>query len=373
MTRPLTIGIDGRAFASPAAGVRRYIHALASALAALDDAPDLVALGGDRHTIPRGLAHVGEPGHPPTNLGWTLVGLPRAASRAKVDIIHAPSYTAPLIAPAPVVLTVHDVSYARHPEWYPYRRDIIRRAFYRRSAHAAAHLLTDSDFSAVEIEAAYGIAPARITVVPLGVDPAFAADAGGMASPLPTEIEGPFLLHVGDLHARRNVEVVVEALAEVRRHFGRGPAVSLVLAGVDRGSGAGLCAMAAGMGLVDAVIPLGSVGEDLLHALYRAASALVYPSRYEGFGLPLVEAMASGVPVLASQAASIPEVVGDAGVLLDPDDASAWALAILDVLNDVHVRTDLIARGRARAAAFTWERTARATLEVYRRVGARQT
>ena len=106
------------------------------ALLALGEPLELIALGGDATEVrARGMAHVGEPAHPPTNVGWTLVGLPRAARRARVDLIHAPAYTAPWWSPAPVVLTIHDVSYERHPEWYPYRRDWLRRAFYRRSAH----------------------------------------------------------------------------------------------------------------------------------------------------------------------------------------------------------------------------------------------
>src|SRR5690606_32402831 len=117
----------------------------------LEDGPEIVALGGDGTTIPAGVAHIDEPPHPPTNAGWTLVGVPRAAARASVDVIHAPAYTAPFWAPAPTVVTVHDVSYETHPEWYPYRRDWLRRAFYRRSARAAGHILTVSQFSAGEI------------------------------------------------------------------------------------------------------------------------------------------------------------------------------------------------------------------------------
>ena len=148
----LRIGIDGRAFTSPAAGIRRYVAGLTRALLTLGEPLELVALGGrDSSAIPRGVGHVAEPPHPPTNLGWTLVGLPRAARRAAVDIIHAPAYTAPWWSPVPVVVTVHDVSYELHPQWYPYRRDWLRRAFYRRSAQAARHILTVSRFSAAEI------------------------------------------------------------------------------------------------------------------------------------------------------------------------------------------------------------------------------
>jgi glycosyltransferase involved in cell wall biosynthesis len=365
--RTLRVGFDGRALTSPAAGVRRYVAALMRALLTLPEAPEIVALGGRGDgALPRGVGHLAEPSHPPTNAGWTLVGLPRAASRARVDVLHAPAYTAPFWCGVPVVLTLHDVSYARQPEWYPYRRDWLRRVYYRGSAHAAAHVITDSAFSAAEITAAYGIPASRISVVPLGVDAAFAhhADAGE----LPPTVNEPYVLHVGDLHERRNLAVLVDAVLEARRHFGGAAALSLVLAGVDRGIGAGLCAIAAEAGMADAVTLLGSVSESRLHALYRRATALVYPSLYEGFGLPVLEAMASGTPVLASRAASIPEVLGDAGVLLDPLDANAWTEALITVVNDEALRRRMSSDGLARAATFTWERTARATLAVYRAV-----
>jgi glycosyltransferase involved in cell wall biosynthesis len=365
--RTLRIGIDGRAFGSPAAGVRRYLEGLVPALLDLEDAPEIVALGGDTG-IPAGLARIEAPAHPATNAGWTLVGLPLAAAKAGVDLIHAPAYTAPFWAPAPVVLTIHDVSYERRPEWYPYRRDRLRRAFYRRSARAASRILTDSEFSAGEISAAYGIARESMTVAPLGVSAAFGPATAGVPCELPSNVTAPYLLHVGDLHERRNLMVVVEALLEARRHFGALPALSLVLAGVDRGVGDALCAVAREADAADAVVRLGVVDEERLHMLYRCAAALVYPSRYEGFGFPVLEAMASGAPVIASRAASIPEVVGDAGILLDPDDVHGWAAAIAAVINDEQQRGTMRAAGLARASQFTWERTARATMGVYRQV-----
>ena len=364
--RPLRVGFDGRALTSPAAGVRRYARSLLDALASLPDAPELVILGGDPGaSAPRGASRVAEPWHPPTNAGWMLVGLPRAARLARVDVLHAPAYTAPFWSGIPTVLTIHDVSYARHPEWFPYRRDGLRRAFYRRCALSADIVVTDSQFSASEIHAAYGIDDSRLVVIPLGVDSSFVS-ARTPGRPLPAEVAAPFVLHVGDLHERRNLPLAVAAVLDARSRVAELSSLSLVLAGVDRGVGDRVRDLAAAAGAADAVVILGPVEEDMLRTLYDQALALVYPSLYEGFGLPVLEAMACGTPVLASRAASMPEVVGDAGVLLDPHRSAEWTDALAALGSDTALRNDLRGRGLARAAQFTWERTARQTLDVYR-------
>lgn len=366
--RRLRVGIDGRAFSSPAAGVRRYVSELVPALLETGAPLELTALGGSAASLPAGVTHVAEPWHPPTNPGWVAVGLPIAAARAGVDLIHAPAYTAPLVAAVPTILTIHDVSYERHPEWYPYRRDGVRRWFYRRSARAAAHVLTDSEFSRREIAAAYDIPADRITVALLGASATFAPLGG--AIPLPPGVTLPFVLHVGDLHERRNLPIVARSVIAIRAR-GALPRLSLVLAGIDRGTGDDLAALAAAAGAPDAILRLGAVSEAALRALYQSASALVYPSRYEGFGLPLLEAMASGTPVVASRAASIPEVVGDAGVLLEPDDVEGWTMAIERLTTDEAERARLRAAGLSRAGELTWARTARITLDAYERTAAR--
>ena len=364
--RTLRVGLDGRAFSSPAAGVRRYVHALVPALRALGVPLDLVILGGAPGDVPAGLPHVAEPRHPPTNLGWTLVGLPIAARRARIDLLHAPAYTAPVGIRTPVVVTIHDVSYERHPEWYPYRRDRLRRAFYRASARSAARVVTDSAFSAAEIRAAYGIALDRIAVVPLGVVPRFTSD-----DTVASDVPAPFVLHVGDLHPRRNLPVVLDAVVALRRRGGATAGLTLALAGVDRGLVAHLRTRAAAAGAPDALAPLGIVSDARLDALYREAAALVYPSLYEGFGLPVLEAMARGTPVVATRASSVPEVLGDAGVLLEPDDSAGWTTSLDAIIGQPDRRAALAQAGRTRAAAFTWERTARETYEAYQRAWGR--
>jgi glycosyltransferase involved in cell wall biosynthesis len=360
----LSVGFDGRALASPAAGVRRYAFELFGALAALRSVR-VVAVGPRADTdLPAGVEAGPGAASLPTNIGWMATGLPRAARRAGIDVFHAPSYTAPLGGPRPLVLTIHDVSYERHPEWYPYRRDPFRRAFYRRSARAADRIITDSAFSKAEIIAAYGVSPDLVDVVPLAAAPGF---SDGVASSSAERAREPYLLHVGDLHPRRNLEVAVRAVLDVRRRRGEYKDLQLVLAGVDRGSGPALERLAQDDGGGRPPLHLaGQVNDEALRELYRGAAALVYPSRYEGFGLPLLEAMACGTPVIAANAASIPEVTGDAAILLDPDDERAWVSAIEAVLT-VETATRLRAAGVRRAERFSWRRTAEATLAAYER------
>jgi glycosyltransferase involved in cell wall biosynthesis len=364
----LTIGFDGQAIVSPAAGIRRYTRELFGAMVRL--APDigLVAVGGPPAAdLPPGISRVDAPRLAPTNLGRMLVDLPLAVRRARLDLFHAPAYVAPLVGVHPLALTIHDVSYERHPEWYPYRRDPLRRWFYRCSALAADIILTDSGFSRGEIHEAYGIPLERIAVVPLGVGPEFTAGPVDITA-LPGGVTPPYLLHVGDLHARRNLEVVVDAVCALRSRDAPLRGLSLVLAGADRGAGAGLVARAAGLGHPNAVRLIGTTEDAALVALYRAAGVFVYPSRYEGFGLPPLEAMACGTPVVAARAGSIPEVVGDAGVLVDPDDVRGFAAAIERVMISSHAAEAYRVMGLARAARFTWERTAALTLEIYGRL-----
>jgi O-antigen biosynthesis alpha-1,3-rhamnosyltransferase len=363
----LRVGFDGRVLASPAAGVRRYAYELFGALAALERELTVVAVGvPDRIEVPPNVERAPGALSLPTNAGWMLTGLPRAARQARLDLFHAPAYTSPIGGPRPLVLTIHDVSYERHPEWYPYRRDPFRRAFYRRSARAADRVITDSQFSKQEIIAAYGLKPEAVAVAPLAPADTFSP---GPPLPLPAGIPSRYVLHVGDLHARRNLTMVAQAVAAARTRTPGLQELALVLAGVDRGEAEGLQEFASrASGNSPLILFTGLADEATLLSLYRSAAALVYPSRYEGFGLPVIEAMACGVPVIAARAASLPEVAGDAAVLLDPDDEVGWSLAIERVVEDDAYAAVLKEAGLRRAAGFSWQRTAEDTAREYRSV-----
>ncbi len=357
----LSVGFDGRALVAPAAGVRRYTRELFGALASLDSCR-VIAVGAPPDVaLPPGVVRGPDAPALPSNLGWMATGLPRAARRAGIDLFHAPSYTAPVGGPRPLALTIHDVSYERHPEWYPYRRDVVRRAFYRWSARTADVVITDSEFSKSEIVAAYRLDRQRIAVVPLAAAPLFTP---GPAPRTPPGLPARFLLHVGDLHTRRNVEMVMHGLIALGKRRADLADLALLLVGPDRGTGPRLRTLANTVPRPVAIFT-DRLEDAALRDCYRSATALVYPSRYEGFGLPLLEAMACGCPVLAARTSSIPEVAGDAAILLDPDDVEAWTSAIERVCDSADERARLRDRSLRRAAQFSWRRTADATAQVY--------
>ena len=353
----LRIAIDGRALTGPSNGIKRYTTELWRAIGDSDLGITGVALGGDAEAARFAkLAHRPVRSILPTNLGWSVWALPRAVSSAGAHLFHAPAYTAPLWGARPLVVTIHDVSYARNPDWYPHRSGIFRQAFYRRSAHRADRIITDSIFSRNEIVSVFGIDEGRIDVVPLGVSPHFQSRPGH-----PRE---PVILHVGDLHTRRNLRLLIEVVAGLRPDV---PGLKLVLIGADRGELSPLMGLASRLGVTDIVHHLTDVDDDALRDWYQRAAVLAAPSRYEGFGLPIVEAMACGTPVVASRGSAFTEVVGDAGVLLDADDREAWGRTLRGLLDDRDHAAELSAKGVARAATFTWSRTAALTAAVYRK------
>ena len=295
----------------------------------------------------------------PTNLGWSLVDLPRAIRTEGLDVFHAPAYTAPLHGAHPLALTIHDVSYERHPEWYPIdgRDQTLVLQALRANSRRGHHRL---GLLAIQIAAAYGIDARDIKVVPLGVGSPFLAST--LPRP-PADVKQPYVLHVGDLHVRRNLRTLVRALARLRSVSAHMTPPLLILAGADRGDRANIEAEARRANIQ--IQFAGVVCDEALASLYAGAAAFVYPSRYEGFGLPLLEAMACGAPVVGARAGAIPEVVGDAGILVDPDDEVEMAAWISRLMTDANLAARLRRAGRMRAMDYTWERTARQTIDAY--------
>ncbi len=269
-------------------------------------------------------------------LAWYPFGLGRVRD---VDLLHCPTYYAPLRARVPVVVTVLDLSVFRYPEAFPtWMRNYVPR-YAPRALRAATRLLAISEFTKRELVELLAIPDEKITVTPLAAASAFGPDGA--------RAEGEYVLAVATLEPRKNLA----RLAEATRKLG----VELRVVG-ERGWGG---VEVAGEG----VRWLGRLQDDELAALYRGASVFAYPSLYEGFGMPLLEAMACGAPVVTSRGGATEEVAGDAAVLADPLDVDAIAAGI----DDARSRADeLSARGLERAARFTWDETARLTLDAYR-------
>ena len=287
------------------------------------------------------------------------------ASRTRsVDLVHHAGGTAPPRRGVPYVLTVHDLQPLDRGETHGAAKRAYLRLRVPRSVRGARAVAVPSEFVRRDVIARTGAEPDRVVTIPHGVAP-----PGPDATPEPElrarhHLEGPLVLYPAITYPHKNHATLVEAFATVHR---RHPEATLVLPG-----GAGSCEAAVTeqvrrLGLGAAVRRLGRIAQADLDGLLAAATVVAVPSRYEGFGLPAAEAMAAGVPVVASDTTSLPEVVGDAGCLVAADDPVAWAEALSGLLADAGRRADLAARGQARAARFTWADNASAFAGLYRR------
>jgi glycosyltransferase involved in cell wall biosynthesis len=354
------IAVEATRLAGEQRGIARYTRNLLLRLARLDPGLRFTLLVRPRDAArvrlellaPEGPLHGRAEVQP---VGWLR--------RAFFDLFWSPwNYAKYLPDRGPIVVTIHDVFPLVFPD-RRWRRVLVRRKVERRfrtMAEVADLVLTDSQFTRGELHRWLGIPDERIRVIPLAADD-FAAGDPVEARELVRRIgiDGPYVLFVGAGEGRKNLRRLVQALGLVRKRYA--VECRLVLAGpkntLDR-IGADLLHDAAVRGAVQAV---GEVDEPTLRALYRSASVFALPSLYEGFGLPVLEAMASGTPVVASSATSIPEVAGDAALYFDPLNVEEMADQMQRVLTNDPLRKQLIARGHLRAARFSWNETARAT------------
>jgi glycosyltransferase involved in cell wall biosynthesis len=307
---------------------------------------------------------------PHTPLVRIPVTLSAELRRRPVDLLHV-QYTAPPFAPCPVVVTIHDLSFEHLPETFKRRSRVQLRLTVRRTARAAAHVIAPSEYTRQDLIKSYGLDPERVSVVPLAAAPHFrpVEDAAELARVRARyHIGGEYVLAVGSIQPRKNLARLVRAYADLRRARGRSNLPQLVLVGRQAWLYGETLRAVEESGARDSIILTGYVSEGDLPALYTGALCFVYPSFFEGFGLPPLEAMRCGAPVLAGDLTSLPEVVGDAGLLVDPLDTGALARALGRLVDDAALRADLRERGLDRARSFDWRHTARMTLQVYRRV-----
>ena len=345
MSPPL-VALDADVLGRQRTGDETYVRSLLQELA--ETAPTdvrLAAITRRPDLVPDGI----EPVHLParSQIARMAVGVPRLLRRLRPALAHF-VHALPLACPCPAVLTVQDLSFERDPSVMGLRDRLVFKTILPRSARLAARVLAISELTKRDLIELYGIPEQKIVVTPLAADLVFTPEG-------PSPDGDAYVLFVGALQPRKEPSTAIEALSLVD------DAPRLVLVGPDKGGRAEAEETARRLGVETEL--RGHVSQDELAALYRGAACLVFPSRYEGFGLPVLEAMASGTPVVATTAGALPEVAGTAAVLVEPGNAVALAGGIERALAD---RDRLRQAGLARAAEYSWAETAHLTLDVYR-------
>ncbi|MCW3098473.1 MAG: hypothetical protein JWL77_4091 [Chthonomonadaceae bacterium] len=305
---------------------------------------------------------------------WTLTALPAAARQDRADLIHV-QYTIPprRLCPCPVVTTVHDISFRLYPHWFPLKHRLLMNLTVPPSMRQADTVITDSESSRADILRIYKLPERKVIAIPLGLPEGFGTGTDPeLARKFVAEKYGltePFLLAVGVMQPRKNLRMLARAFGQAKKRFNIPQTLAFVgKAGWGTEENALRDEAEAGGGdvAVRAIRFPGYVDDADLPLLYRACVALAHPALYEGFGFPPLEAMACGTPVVVSDRPALPEVVGEAAFVVPATDTEAWAEALFRIVDDVALRRDLALRGPLRAARFSWETTARRTLEVYR-------
>lgn len=366
----MRVCLDAHMLGGRETGNETYVAELAPALARLDGV-ECVATIPPHTKLPvswgEGQPRVVElrPAGDWPRLAYTL---PRLCRNWRADILHV-SYNAPFTSPCPIVVTVHDVIYKRFPAFFSVRDRILFATLLPLTLRRASAIITDSESSRKDVTDFYPSTTGKVYVVPLAASSIFRP----VESPNERQkvcarygIGSQFILAVGNLQPRKNLTRLVEAF---RRLLAKGvTGRQLVLVGKDTFRSSRFRAEAGDLIQSDKLVLTAYVPNEDLPALYSAAAVFVYPSIYEGFGLPPLEAMACGTPVVCSNTSSLPEVVGDAAITVDPADVGELACAIRRVLIDGALRTRLREAGLRQAALFSWPDTARRVLEVYRQV-----
>jgi glycosyltransferase involved in cell wall biosynthesis len=292
---------------------------------------------------------------------WEQFFQPVVAAREQLDLLHGLAFVAPLASRCPTMVTVHDLSFALFPEFFRGANAVYLRWFTRMACRRAARIVAVSEHTRADVIRLYDVPAEKVEAIPHGVDARFYPRPASEVAEF-RHLHGlpeNFILFVGTLEPRKNLVKLIEALEQV-------PNVKLMLVGGKGWYYDQIFAAIERWDLHDRVRWVGYVPGDDLPLWYNAADVFAFPSRYEGFGMPLLEAMACGTPVVSSNASSLPEVAGDAALTVPPDDADALAEALQRTLNDNALRQDLRVKGLARAATFTWEETARRTAQAHR-------
>jgi glycosyltransferase involved in cell wall biosynthesis len=367
----MRIGIYAPNMATPApSGVERYITELLRALAKrptaheialITDSPDLPVPAGGRRVPVKSMGRG-------ARLWFDHCRLARLAREERFDLLHCTKSFVPSDLDCPSVATVYDVIFLRRSGLYPFWWRAYWKRALRASVTRATAVVAISEFTAREVESLLPGSKGKVHPVPTGVNPASFAPTDEVARGFRQSraISSPYFLTVGNLTRRKNLPVLLDAFATIRAESG----ASLVLAGAaEFGAEEVLGRLRRGE---TGVTYLGRVSDPELAALYQGALAFVYPSSEEGFGLPVLEAMASGIPVVTTTGGALPEAVGDAGLLVAPGSVSELARAMRRLLEDGSLRADLVRKGARRVAEHSWDRTAQETARVYEKAAARR-
>jgi glycosyltransferase involved in cell wall biosynthesis len=354
-------------------GIGTYIRNLVTELGRLDHEAEYVLLTKPEDAAAAAAAGPNFRAVVETSRPYSLAEqwrVPMAAARARADLLHEPHYVLPPLTRCRTVVTIHDCIHLRFPEYLPSRAAFAyAHAMIRLAARKADRVLTVSDASKRDILHYTGVRPEKVVVVHNGLDARFAAapDADAMDRVRQRfQLDHPFVLYVGNIKPHKNLERLIAAFASMRADGPEG--LKLVVIGDETSKHPALRQAVHRHRLDKHVRFFGFQPAATLVTFYRLARAFVFPSLYEGFGLPPLEAMANETPVVTSNLSSLPEVAGDAAVLVDPYDVASIAEGIRRAVTDEPLRQQLIARGRARAREFSWARAAADTLAVYREV-----
>lgn len=368
---PIRVAFDMRSADRNQTGTGVYARQMLNHLRNCQDV-DVQTLAGWRPFASR-RSRPGRMARTAMDASWTHLQLPMVLARLNIDLLHSPAFVAPLWGTCPLVVTVHDTMYLRFPEQYA-QWWLKSMAWQMPKVLARAKaVIVGSEAAKIDIVQDYGIDSTRVRVIYYGVDHERfrpTTDPGIVSRLARYGVKGEYVLHVGGLVARKNIPLLLEAVALLKR-WGEWGARQVVVVGTSSPGMPGVQEIDANvrrLGLVEEVVFTGHVPDADLPTLYTGAAALAFPSRYEGFGFPLIEAMACGVPVIAAAGSSISEIVGTAGLLVPGGQPEAFAAGLQTVLEDASVRTVLRQRGLERAAEFTWERAAQQTVDVYRDV-----
>lgn len=364
----MRFSVDAHAIGRHLTGNEVYVRNLLQGFAALDQSSEFIAylsnnVNGAEASVPRRFSRRYVSANSLKRLGFDLS---RRLSEDHPDLVHV-QYTAPLGCPSPIVVSVHDISFLEHPEYFPWLRAQQLRFTVRRTIQRATRVITPSEFSRKRLVEAYHPDPSKVEVVPIAMSPTF--------RPLPYEgafrwvsdrfkIPYPYVLTVGDLQPRKNQIGLIRAFEELIRSNPQLPH-RLVIVGKDTWFSDRVMDTAKHSRVADRIVFTGFVNDIELLQLYNACELMVFPSFYEGFGLPILEAMSCGRAVACSNTSSMPEVANAAAILFNPENTGEIVRAMRDVLLDPQLRSRMERMGLQRASQFTWEKTAQRTLEIY--------